>query len=258
MPSYACVTLITTPSYVVGAEVLGYSLKRSGWPHETAVMVTPNIDQAHRDRLSRYWNRVVEVEPLGNPNPLRDQGTSYFGTLYTKLRLWGLTEFDKVVFLDADTVVLGSLEDLLDRPDFAAAPCMGGLDAFNGGVVVARPSKDTLEDMLAKVPSLPSYDGSEQGFLNSYFSDWYTGSPERRLPAIYNVPHILYFYHPSWNRLRKDMRVLHFFGARKPWGSRSWLAKTLTGKVQRSMVERVGDGPNPRQIWWSLHREMEG
>lgn len=196
----------------------------------------------------------MEVEPRLNPNPVRDQGTAYFGTPYTKLRLWDLTEFEKVVFLDADTVVLGSLEELLDRPDFAAAPCMGGMDVFNGGVLVADPSK---AEMVAKMPSLPSYDGSEQGFLNSLFPDWFTGPPERRLPAIYNVPHILYYYHPSWNRIRADIRVLHFFGARKPWTSRSWLAKSLVGKVQRSMVERVGDGPSPRQIWWS-HAQGDG
>ena len=255
-PRYASTTLVSTSSYVIGALVLGYSLRRSGWPHETVALVTPDIGPADRQRLAGQWQHVVEVEPIANPNPSRDQGHAHFGTTYTKLRLWGLTQYAKVIFIDADAVVVGPLEDLLERPAFAAAPDMGGLDLFNAGVLVADPSAAVLQDMLGKLETLSAYDGSVQGFLNAYFPDWYTGPPEPRLPTRYNVPYLHYSYRPSWDQLSLDIRVIHLLGAFKPWQEKIPLVRRLFFRLFFKR-HKLGSGPHPFDIWRSLHREME-
>ena len=253
-PRYASTTLVSTSSYVIGALVLGYSLRRSGWPHETVALVTPDIGPADRQRLAGQWQRVVEVEPIANPNSSQNQGQSYFGTTYTKLRLWGLTQYAKVIFVDADAVVVGPLEDLLERPAFAAAPDMGILDLFNTGVLVADPSAAVLQDMLGKLETLQGYDGSDQGFLNAYFPDWYTGPPEPRLPTRYNIPFFFYLYRPSWDRLLSDMRIVHFLGPKKPWDKIPLVRRLLF----RLFIKRhmLGSGPHPSDIWRSVRREM--
>jgi hypothetical protein len=65
---------------------------------------------------------VEVVEAMGNP--AEEQGTrskKRFDSVYTKLRVWGLTRYDVVVFLDADMVVLRDVAELFDtRPGFAA------------------------------------------------------------------------------------------------------------------------------------------
>ena len=255
-PRYASTTLVSTSSYVIGALVLGYSLRRSGWPHETVALVTPDIGPADRQRLAGQWQHVVEVEPIANPNPSRDQGHAHFGTTYTKLRLWGLTQYAKVIFIDADAVVVGPLEDLLERPAFAAAPDMSSPDLFNTGVLVADPSAAVLQDMLGKLETLQGYDGSDQGFLNAYFPDWYTGPLEPRLPMRYNISYLVYIYRPAWDQLLPDMRVVHYFGPHKPWKEKSRLARRL---FLRLFFKRhvLGSGPHPFDIWRSLHREMD-
>ena len=47
--------------------------------------------------------------------------------------------------------------------DFAAAPDVFPPDRFNAGVMVVAPSSIVLDDMLSKVPELPSYDGGDTG-----------------------------------------------------------------------------------------------
>ncbi len=50
-----------------------------------------------------------------------------------------------------------------------------------------QPSRETFDDMVSKVGSIPSYDGGDTGFLNGYFPNWFLESPDSRLPFGYNA-----------------------------------------------------------------------
>lgn len=254
---FAAVSLVTSRQYVIGAMVLGHSLRRTGWRHDTLLMVTSEVPRPDREKLGRYWQHLVEVPLIENPNPEDEQGTDYFGTTYTKLRVWEQTEYSKLVYLDADTIVLNRLDELLSCPRFGAAPCMGALDMFNTGVMVVEPSKETLEDMVSKIGELTSYDGSDQGFLNSYYADWYSGPQEHRLPTRYNVPAIFYLYNASWTRLRDEICVLHFFGPRKPWKVKSRVARAIHKRFVSSIYPTPKNGGlSPFELWWDAQTRV--
>lgn len=55
----------------------------------------------------------------------------------TKLNAWKLTEFDKCVFLDADTLVLQNCDEIFEYNELSASPDPGWPDIFNSGVSVA-------------------------------------------------------------------------------------------------------------------------
>ena len=67
-----------------------------------------------------------------------------FDKVFTKLRAWELVEFDKVVLLDADMVVLKTIDELFDRPELSAAPDFLLPDRFNSGTLVLEPSRHKL------------------------------------------------------------------------------------------------------------------
>ena len=68
----------------------------------------------------------------------------------TKFHAWALVEFRKLIFLDADTLVLRPIDDLLDHPSaFAAAPDTFPADQFNSGVMVIEPSRLLFDALLA-------------------------------------------------------------------------------------------------------------
>ncbi|MCA9075170.1 MAG: glycosyltransferase family 8 protein [Planctomycetaceae bacterium] len=253
----ACATVITTPKYVIGAMVLGHSLRMQNWPHELVVFVTADVGTDERQELLRVWDRVVEIEPIANPNQRKELAFSSFATTYTKLRVWEQTEYAKLILLDADTTVMGDLTDLLDRPDFAAGPCGTACDQFNSGVMVLTPSQAVFEDMLTQLSELGSYDGGDQGFLNSYFSDWYTGPGERRLPFSYNVPWLLAFYAKAWKRIEDEIKVIHYYGPQKPWQLKGETAYTILTRVVRFMTSLEVVEPSPRATWWNIHADMQ-
>lgn len=66
-------------------------------------------------------------------------------------------EYGAVVYLDADTVVRKSIDDLFLCEKFCAN--LKHSERLNSGVMVVEPSKELFEDMMSKVTILPSYTG---------------------------------------------------------------------------------------------------
>ena len=69
-----------------------------------------------------------------------------------------------------------------------------------------------------------SFDGGDQGLLNSFFNSWsghskqINGLRTQRLPFTYNVtPSAFYSYVPAYVKFKSDIRVIHFIGRVKPW-----------------------------------------
>ena len=56
------------------------------------------------------------------------------------MHLFNLTQFERIVYLDADTLVLVNVDDLFERNvSFAAAPDVFPPDRFNAGVMIVQP-----------------------------------------------------------------------------------------------------------------------
>ncbi|KAH8548891.1 glycogenin 1, isoform CRA_c [Umbelopsis sp. PMI_123] len=192
----AYVTLLVTDSYAPGALVLAQRLKELGTTRDIAVMVTANVSTSTRNDISLVFDRIIDIDKMdsGQADNLALLGRPELGVTFSKLQLWNL-DYDKVVFLDADVLPLRLVDELFDRPEFSAAPDAGWPDCFNSGVFVAVPNKDTYKQLCDLAASKGSFDGGDQGLLNTYFSSWSTSSSEHRLPFIYNTtPTAVYRY----------------------------------------------------------------
>jgi glycogenin glucosyltransferase len=65
---------------------------------------------------------TLEVPPVPNPNS-GVHVQSWIDVGFTKLRMWQLTQYSKLVYIDADCMVVQPVDELFDLPvDFAAAP----------------------------------------------------------------------------------------------------------------------------------------
>ncbi|CAM9780632.1 unnamed protein product [Discosporangium mesarthrocarpum] len=222
LQSQAYVTLVTNDDFVMGAEALLLSLRDTGTARQKVVMVTPAVSTGRRQVLNDLADRIVEVEPLDMPGKERAHVSSWADVGYTKLRVWTLTEYSRVVYIDADALVLENVDDLFDRSvEFAAAPDVFPPDKFNAGVLVLVPSVAAFEDMRRQSSELPTHDGGDTGFLNSYFSDWYGRSAEARLPFGYNAQRTLYWFtherEPGYWEAIRPLKIIHFCSSPKPW-----------------------------------------
>lgn len=238
-------TLTHGDAYAPGVEALGQSLIATGTKEPMVLMVTADVSRHAKDRLAAQGWTLRHIETVKNPTPAKQQLFPRFDKVFTKLRAWELEELDKVVLLDADMVVRQNLDHLFERPELSAAPDFLLPDRFNSGTMVLEPSRDKLARMLRQLAEAPTYDGGDQGFLNSFFGDWYTGPGERRLPTWYNLPNFIYQFmlgHPSLRReAEREAKVIHYL-VQKPWQS----ASTVTGASE---------------IWWNaylrVHPELD-
>lgn len=234
--THAYVTMICGgDAYVPGIEALGRSLVETQTSAPRVVMVTPEVPTEATSKLAAQGWEIREVAPI--PNPHRDDELLFrrFGASFTKLRAFDLCEYERIVFLDADTIVLRNIDDLFQRPGFAAAPDFFMPDRFNSGVMVVEPSHALFERLQAALSTSPSYDGGDQGFLNSFWPDWWSMPVAHRLTSGYNMHHFVFQFmmgHPSLRaQCLADIRVLHYT-LQKPWmqftvmgGAKHWWDK---------------------------------
>lgn len=213
MKNYAYFTLVARDKYVDGAICMYKSLReKTKYP---LIAMTLEISDASRNRLTKLGIQLNEVEKIdsvragiGDNKPRLED----FTYTYTKLHTFRFDEYDKIIFLDSDLIVTKSIDHLFENvgSDFAACACTPYWeDIFNSGVMVIKPDKVVFEDLMIKKNILPTYDGSDQGFLNSYFKEW------QKLDIKYNAGKRIYSeQREKWDQI--DKHVIHFVGD-KPW-----------------------------------------
>ncbi|XP_068147681.1 glycogenin-1 isoform X1 [Drosophila tropicalis] len=250
MSKFAWVTLTTNDTYSLGALVLAHSLKRAGTAHQLAVLVTPTVSEAMRDRLKDVYNIVQEVNVLDSQDAanLALLSRPELGVTFTKLHCWRLVQFEKCVFLDADTLVLQNCDELFEREELSAAPDVSWPDCFNSGVFVYKPSVETFTQITEFAIKNGSFDGGDQGLLNQYFADWATADIKKHLPFVYNVTaYASYCYLPAFKQFRDKIKILHFAGKLKPW-----LLQFNSESKQVSVSSDYAHAKDLIQLWWNI------
>ena len=255
--SLAYVTMVLTDSYVIGAMVLGYSLRRFT-DKRMICMVTSNLSPSSLDTLSILWElRTVDKLDSQDKARLSLLGRPELGFTLTKLHVWNLHDqgVEKAIFLDADMLVINSIDDLFSRPEFAACPDAGWPDCFNSGLFVCEPREETHRALLLYAHQHGSFDGGDQGLLNAFFSDWSTSGPEHRIPFTCNLTgNATYSYLPAMIHYREQIKVVHFIGSVKPW---MFLRHSDGTVIPRGPGVARYDQPDGMlafiQAWWNLH-----
>ncbi|XP_072044478.1 glycogenin-1-like [Amphiura filiformis] len=207
-----------------------------------------------RQQLSLVYDDIRQVDLLDSHDEahLALLTRPELGITFSKLHCWRLTQYTKCVFLDADTLVLHNVDELFDREELSAAPDIGWPDCFNSGVFVFKPSEDTYNSLLQCAVTRGSFDGGDQGLLNTFFSGWATQDIRKHLPFIYNMTaNLSYTYKPALLRFGESIKIVHFIGTAKPW---RYTYNTLTGTV--SPPAEIGHGNGHQlsyvQAWWNV------
>jgi len=231
--AYAVLMLENDRQQLCGARALMASLRYTGTTADVVALVAPDTRADTRAYLEALGYKLREV-PVIQPNVMRD---GYYASVFTSINLWALTEYDCVVKLDSDMVVLTNIDELFLYNVFAATPdypaglpfdsadcketmvCQYTSHDFrarylNGALLVVQPNLDTYNDMrgiLERHEEQLVGGPSEQGFLNWYFKNKWFSLPHYynvRMPAIRSFPQMFVVSPP---------RIFHYIGGAKPW-----------------------------------------
>eukprot|EP01063_Lacrimia_lanifica_P022545 TRINITY_DN30099_c0_g1_i1.p1 TRINITY_DN30099_c0_g1~~TRINITY_DN30099_c0_g1_i1.p1 ORF type:complete len:460 (+),score=181.64 TRINITY_DN30099_c0_g1_i1:40-1419(+) len=192
--------------YFLGARVLMQSIKDSGTEADRIVVIANGVQERYskgfeNDGLMLYW-----VDSI--PSPWAEKTLKRFAFSLNKLRIWQMTKYDRVIFLDADVIVVQPADFLFNCGHFCAV--YFNPVSFHTAILVVKPDQDIYNDMENRLKNgIGSFDGADQGFINSYFNkfveakewtkeDGKSEAAMNRLPIPYNMHHIYYYEKMSW------------------------------------------------------------
>jgi glycogenin glucosyltransferase len=216
---YAIATYLTNDAYLEGAAVLMSSAARHTKDVDFIVFGHKPFSPQARKRLGervqfRYADLIMPSKPSSFER-FRDQ--------YTKLGLWNFTEYDLILYLDADTLIVADL-DLKPLDDLAQnwllsyffAACIdisGGkwTTGINAGVMFLRPDTNEYRRLLDGIePAIAknAFDTtmSEQAYLSYiYFQRMLV------LPTTWNMNLAIYSQKRAvWDEMADYISIIHF------------------------------------------------
>ncbi|KAI9743452.1 MAG: hypothetical protein M1818_002764 [Claussenomyces sp. TS43310] len=163
------VTLLTRTSYLPGAILLAYSLHSLKSEYPLLILITPSFPSYLIPTLTSETtltnSSLLLIEPLSPPphNAPASLITSRFEDTWTKLRVFELHKhgFEKLVFLDADMLVLRNMDELFDfhlpGEDWIAAnhACVCNLDSDSWAPENWTKDNCAYKDLKPKSPPTP-------------------------------------------------------------------------------------------------------
>lgn len=225
---YTYATLLSTPRYLHGVIVLHASLKKYGKSKYPFICVCSNdipdecLEKLRKNGIS--YHVLTERALNGVSFPQQKEGWQHWSYSFDKLLLWGLEEYDKVVFIDSDMLVLSPIDDLFERPNMSAVAAGNfkypDWTRLNSGLMVFRPSKTVMNELLSLIkPTIEEFENKEssvgdQDVINNYKKDW----PQTQSLHISEEYNVFYNLLVDYNKTKlPPPRVVHFVGGTKPW-----------------------------------------
>ncbi|RWR92553.1 UDP-glucuronate:xylan alpha-glucuronosyltransferase 2-like protein isoform X1 [Cinnamomum micranthum f. kanehirae] len=244
--AYATV-IHSSEAYVCGAIALGQSIIKTGTTRDLIILLDKSISQPKREALMQAGWKIREIKRIRNP---KAENNSYNEYNYSKFRLWQLTDYHKIIFIDSDIIVLRNLDLLFHFPQLSATGNDGVI--FNSGIMVIEPSKCTFKFLMEQRTELISYNGGDQGFLNEVYVWWH------RLPRRVN------FLKNFWSNTTLETSMKNqLFGADPPklyaihfLGLKPWLCYRDYDCNWNIADQHVYASDIAHERWWRFHDAM--
>lgn len=230
-------TLITKDDYLLGALTLHKSLMITKPRYDLLVVLTKNVSTACKRALDRTGIKTLTLDldfaVAEKAKAINARsGLNHWNDTFNKLLVFELIQYEKIVFLDSDMMILQNLDHLFERPHMSAVAADRLTDGhehwigLNSGLMVVEPESGLAASIMSHVSALEDKKEcfGDQSLLHEHYPDWPKHS-ELHLDQKYNV----FFssveryvrrhgYNVNWKSPDdKTIAVVHFVGPKKPW-----------------------------------------
>lgn len=175
-------------------------------------MVTDNIF----NQVIRYLNKeqinYIKVQTIHYaPATIKKMNNKRLETIASKINVFSLKEFDKIVYLDADSVFIKTIDELFDYPDGALYD-EGNPERGFCGLFVCCPRSHLLEYYIILLQNSNLW---ESDVIEGLWFPYKTNL-EYHIPFAYFV-NINNEAFESFQPIREKIYGIHFCGELKPW-----------------------------------------
>ena len=225
-------TLLSNDEYIHCVIALYSSWIKTNSNYSFYCALTKEVSSKIRNVLRELNINTIDLQEIKGLDSLisklRSSGYHSWIPALSKLAIYGLEQFDKIIFLDADTYVYKNLDELFER-DHLTAVCDGEgrnvgndkfvkgdnyFNKFNAGMVVIKPSKQLLNRIIESTKHL-SIDRpwADQNIVSELYPNW-PNEKDKHLPIYYNCfgRHIFEYEENVKNFNTNNIYVLHLVG----------------------------------------------
>ena len=224
---FSYVAFITNEKYLLGLDTMCKSLLLSKTKYPLSVVVPKDSSDEFINIVKKhsYNANIVLMDRITNKNKISNPKYKHWGDTFFKLNVARMIQFDKVVMIDLDLLILNNIDRLFEYPHMAA--CASALVKFpewkylNSGVLVVEPNLDFYNKLISNIDNAreasKTGDIGDQDVFNYLYPDWFN-CHELRIPEEYNEFYrAVYRLAKTLKRGWKDIKVIHYWGILKPW-----------------------------------------
>lgn len=231
-------SLFSHNEYIYPLLALMYSWKKTQSKYPYYLLVTPNISAENKEIVQSIGFHIIETEEW-QPQSYKmmcaqiskqvkdfwqwhgatDEEKGWRHT-FTKFKAFGLTQFDKILLLDCDILILKNVDDLFEYPSITSVSWWKG--NFCSGCLLFEPNQklwEKLEDFSNE------YVRTNQGFpyddymiLKDFFTEDIVNNRGHLIPKTDFFNLFDFKDNPEKSAaLWQDIRIIHMTGQTKPW-----------------------------------------
>ena len=218
-------------SAVEPVRILGSSIRRhhDADAYDMVVLYTSDVPEEHVRALK--WDGWImrQVKYIDNP----DHSRPYLNGIMNKFHAWSLEEYDRVVYMDNDCLVVKPVPELFANDNVCGADlCVmqSHSDMVQAGVLILRPKASFIQQLLEIGRTQTAFGENDQGIL------WHVTIPQliehpkkasyptvQQVSSAYNANPVYYYIANRWQfpTHGDGPSILHFpyvgSAAVKPW-----------------------------------------
>lgn len=261
-PNYAYITLSTGKSYLLGIMTMYLSLKQTGTKIPLYAMLPRDLVKEEEKLCEQLKENGINIIEYNNsisiPQQLIDNNENHgdrrFSHTFDKLLVFEQTQFDKIVYLDADIYILHNIDHLFQLPHMSAMiagksyPGNEDWVDLTSGIMTIVPEQGLSAKFEKLIPDVIRTKGicGDQDILQAYYSDW-PQHPELDMGEKYGViayyakyyeKHLGYKY---TNNVADphSVAVIHYAGEKKPWMQQWSPLSVLKQELQLMMLKMM-------------------
>ena len=183
--NYAYITLLSSRTYYDGVLILHRSLLSVNSRYPLLCMISKGLEREVVSGLQEEGIRCICLQDSLSVNSRNKKCHLHWDNTFDKLHVWGMTRYEKLIYLDSDMVIVRNIDHLFSYPAFSAvsAGCSypgneHWIGALNSGLMVVEPDSAVERCLMNSIQSVVSKfntegkDVGDQDVIKEYCKDW--------------------------------------------------------------------------------------